>query len=102
MATITKQQAVDRLAQAIEKSNADDIVETYKEVFPAVPVADVKAKAPPALLQEIMAHVGAGLYVEEILDLWRVVFPWSRRVWFDEEEGLLHLEEESEWVSQAE
>ena len=34
MATITKQQAIDRLTQFVEKAQRDDLVEIYSELFP--------------------------------------------------------------------
>ena len=38
--------------------------------------------------------------MEEILDLRHVILPKHRKVWFDEEEGLLHYDEEIEQVGQ--
>jgi hypothetical protein len=42
-----------------------------------------------------------GLEVEEILALWSVVFPKQRRVWFDEDESLVHYDEKTEPVGKA-
>ena len=86
MATITKRQAVDRLTEAIRKARPDDLVEIHNELFPEKPTTDIDN----------------GLEVEEILDLWHVIFPKHRTVWFEEEEGLLHYAERIEQVSQAE
>ena len=45
-----------------------------------------------------------GLEAEEIPDLWNVIFPYHRSVWFDEEEGLLHYDKDgtsfTDWAMQ--
>ena len=102
MATITKQQAVDRLTQAVREANLDDLVEIHNELFPEKPITEDEAKQDPStLVQKIVAHIDRGLEVEEILDLRYVILPKHRRVWFDEEEGLIHYDEEIEPVGQA-
>ena len=80
----------------------DDLVEIYNELFPEQPTTEHEAKEDPsALVKKIVAHIDRGLEVEEILDLRYVILPKHRRVWFDEEEGLIHYDEEIEPVSQA-
>lgn len=102
MATITKRQAVDRLTQAVREAHPDDLVEIHNELFPEKPTTEQESKEdPPALDKKIVAHIDDGLEVEEILDLWHVIFPKHRRVWFDEDAGLLHYAEKIEPVSQA-
>ena len=102
MATITKQQAVDRLTQAVKKAPPDDLVEIYNELFPEKPINEDEAKKDPsALVKKIVAHIERGLEVEEILDLRYAILPKHRRVWFDEEKGLFHYDEEIEPVGQA-
>ena len=103
MATITKQQAVDRLTPAVSEARPDDLVEIYNELFPGNPATEDEANTnPSALLEKIVAHIDNGLEVQEILDLWHVIFPKHRRVWFDEDECLLHYAEKIEQVSQTE
>jgi hypothetical protein len=103
MATITKQQAVDRLTEAVKTAHPDDLVEIHNELFPREPTTEDKAKEDPAaLVQKIIAHIDRGLEVEEILDLRYVILPKHRGVWFDEEEGLIHYDEKIEPVGQAE
>jgi hypothetical protein len=102
MATITKQQAVDRLTEAVEKAQPDDLVEIHNELFPDAPTTENEAKQhPSALVEKVLAHINNGLELEEILDLRTFIFPKHRRVWFDEEDGLIHYDEKSEPVSQA-
>jgi len=102
MATITKQQAVHRLTEAIRKASADDLVEIYNELFPEKPTTEAEAHASAALAEKIVGHIDSGLEVEEVLDLWHVIFPKHRRVWFDEDESLLHYAEKFEQMSQTE
>ena len=102
MATITKQRAVDRLTHAVKEADADDLVEIYNELFPAEPTTEEQAHAGPfSLVERIVAHIARGLEVEEILDLWNVIFPTHRRVWFDEDEGLMHYDEKIETVGRV-
>jgi hypothetical protein len=97
MATITKQQAVDQLNQAVGEAGPDDLVEIYNELFPKTPTTEDQANEnPTALLKTIRAHIDRGLEVEEILDLWNVIFPTHRGVWYDEDEGLIHYDEKLE------
>jgi hypothetical protein len=102
MATITKRQAVDRLTQAVKEAHPDDLVEIHNELFPEKPATEDEANEDPALLVvKIVAHIENGLEVQEILDLWNVIFPKHRRVWFDEDDGMIHYDEKIEPVGQA-
>ncbi len=102
MATIKEQQAVEQLTQAVRAAHPDDLVEIYNELFPEAPAAEDKAaENPAALVDKIIAHINVGLEVEEILDLWNVVFPEHRRVWFDEDACLIHYDENVERVGQS-
>src|SRR5947207_629557 len=90
MATITKRQAVDRLTQAVREARPDDLAEIHNELFPEKPATEDEAKKDPsALVKKIVAHIDRGLEMEEILDLRHVILPKHRKVWFDEEEGLI-------------
>ncbi len=102
MATIAKPKAVSRLSEAIKKAQPDDLVEIYNELFPEKPTTEARAtEDPSALVDSIIAHIGRGLEVEEILDLWNVIFPMHHRVWFDEDEDLIHYAEKSEPVGRV-
>jgi hypothetical protein len=101
MPTITKQQADKRLAEAVGEAHADDLAEIYNELFPEQPVGEKEANTNrAAVVGKIVKHIDNGLEVEEILDLWNVIFPMHRSVWFDEEEGLIHYDEAIEPASQ--
>jgi hypothetical protein len=100
---MTKQQAVDRLTQAVRTAQPDDLAEIHNELFPEKPTTEAEAKKyPSALVEKILAHIENGLEVDEILDLRFVILPKHRGIWFDEEEGLIHYDEKIEPVGQAE
>jgi hypothetical protein len=102
MATTTKQHAVDLLTEAIKTAYPDDLVEIHNELFPERPTTEDEAKAHPSILiKKIIAHIDKGLEVQEILDLWNVIFPRHRSVRFDEDEGLIHYDEKTQPVGQA-
>ncbi len=102
MATITQQQAVARLTQAVREARADELVEIYNELFPEEPTTEHAANEDPSgLLEKIIAHIDNGLEMEEILALWHVIFPKLRRVSFDEDDGLIHYHEKTEPAGQV-
>ncbi len=53
-----------------------------------------KTSAPPPVASEIARHIRSGLEAEEIVDLWNVVFPEDRNVWYDEEAKSILFNEE--------
>ncbi|HEY7330665.1 MAG TPA: hypothetical protein VH592_23700 [Gemmataceae bacterium] len=100
MPAITKDRAVHLLTKAIEKAHSDDLVEIYNELFPEQPTTESAAKtAPGTLVQRILDHINRGLEIEEILDLWNVIFPEHHDVWFDEQESRFHYEEDRQPVT---
>jgi hypothetical protein len=94
MPAIKKDQAVSKLTDAIRALQPDDVADIYNELFPEAPsdVSSVK-KDPGRFQKQIIDHIDKGLELEEILDLWRVLFPKDRRVHFDEETKELKYKE---------
>lgn len=88
MPAITKHQAAEKLAAVVSKAKPSDLAEIYAELFPEMPSA-----APPAA-SDIAEHIRSGLAAEEIVDLWNVVFPQDRNVWYDEEAKEIRYNEE--------
>lgn len=87
MPALSKNEASEKLARGVEKAKPSDLPEIYSELFPE--------KAPSAHLdaKEIAKHIRNGLEAEEIVDLWNVVFPEDRNVWYDEEAKSIHFNE---------
>ncbi len=88
MPALSKDEAAERLADGVERAKPSNLPEIYAELFPerlpgATPVAS-----------EIARYIRGGLEAEEIVDLWNVVFPEDRNVWYDEETRAVHFNEE--------
>jgi uncharacterized Fe-S radical SAM superfamily protein PflX len=92
---ITRKTAIELLAKAIEQASPDDLADFHNELFPENPVEPDQAVR---LAEKVLAHVTNGLEVDELLDLWPVVFPQYRALEFDEEQDSLHYEERRELV----
>ncbi len=88
MPALSKTEAIEKLAKGVEKAKPSDLVEIYCELFPERP-----SPAHP-VASEIARHVRGELEAEEIVDLWNVVFPDDRNVWYDEEATAIHYNEE--------
>jgi hypothetical protein len=88
MPALSKNNATEKLAAVVEKSKASDLSEIYAELFPEKP-----PNASPSA-SHLAEHVRSGLKAEEIVDLWNVVFPSDRNVWYDEEKNEIHYNEE--------
>lgn len=103
MPTITRDRAVHLLTGAVQKAHPDDLAEIYNELFPEEPTTEGEArKAPGTLVQRVVDHINNGLEVEEILDLWNVIFPEHHDVWFDEEGDTFHYGEGRQPATRAE
>ena len=87
MPSVSTSEAAERLAANVEKARPDILGEIYAELFPAKP-----SPVPPAA--DIARYVRSGeLAVEELVDLWNVVFPRDRNVHYDEETGAIRFNE---------
>jgi len=88
MPALSRAEAAEKLARGVERAKASDLPEIYSELFPERP-----SPAPP-VASEIAKCIRSGLEAEEIVDLWNVVFPEDRNVWYDEEAKAIHFNEE--------
>lgn len=98
---MTRTEAISRMSAEIETFDRDDLVEVHNELFPESPrSADDASLDVGELLAEIRTQIQSesGLADEEIADLWNVVFPKDRNVWYDGENQSLHVNEEPEYV----
>lgn len=88
MPALSQKEATERLALVVEKATPSALAEIYDELFPQQPkAADLSAG-------ELASHIRGGLAGEEIADLWNVVFPKDRNVWYDDESSAIHYNEE--------
>ena len=88
MPALSKAEAAERLAARVEKAKPSQLPEIYTELFPE------KTPAAPPVASEIAKLIRGGLEVEEIVDLWNVVFPEDCNVWYDDEAKAIHFNEE--------
>ena len=88
MPALTKNQAVEQLAVVVETVKPSTLAEVYAELFPETP------SSPPPSAKDVAQHIRNSLEAEEIVDVWNVVFPSHRNVWYDEEENQIHYNEE--------
>jgi hypothetical protein len=88
MPVLSRAEAAERLAASVEKAKPSALAEIYSELFPERP------PAPSPVASEIARHIRSGLEAEEIVDLWNVVFPADRHVWYDEETEAIRFNEE--------
>ena len=100
MPVITKEQALELLTNEVQdKLGADELLEVYNEVFPDDPYTaeEVEEDSGP-LIEQLVDHINGGLEIDEVMDLWRLIFPKHRNVWYDDEEERIHYNEEPEAV----
>src|SRR5690242_17667005 len=103
MGTIKADRAVALLTEAVQKAPCDDLAELSNELFPEEPTTeDEVIKSTYALIARVVDHLQRGLEIEELVDLWHVVFPEHRGLWFDEDAGLFHYQEEPQPANRAE
>lgn len=89
MPAITRAQATEKLAEAVEGVRATALPEIYAELFPEQRIPN------NPVASEMARYIRQHLEGEEVVDLWNVVFPDDSNVWFDEEGNSLHFNEES-------
>ena len=87
MPSLSKVDAAEKLAIAVEKVKPTALPEIYAELFPQLPSSS------PLVKSEIVEYIRNKLEVEEIVDLWNVVFPEDRHVWYNEETKAIHYNE---------
>ena len=100
MPVVTKDKALDLLTNEVEeKLGADELLEVYNEVFPDDPYAGEEAhNTSGPLVERLVDHINSGLEIDEVIDLWGLIFPKHRNVWYDDEEERIHYNEEAEAV----
>jgi hypothetical protein len=102
MAEIARDQAVQRLTQALAPMGPDDLVEVHNELFPGQPATEDQARKDRSrLLDRITDHIRHGLEPEEIVALWPLVFPTHWKVVYDDETNTIQYRDEAEPVEYA-
>jgi hypothetical protein len=101
MPVVTKDQALELLAHEVrEKFGADEVLEVYNELFPDHPYPQEKAHEDVTpLIEQLVDYFNSGLEIDEVVDLWGLIFPRHRNIWYDEEVEGVHYNEKSDAVS---
>jgi hypothetical protein len=100
MPVVTKEQALELLTTEVqEKLGADELLEVYNEAFSddSYTAEEVEEDSGP-LIEQLVDHINGGLEIDEVMDLWGLIFPKHRNVWYDDEEERIHYNEEPEVV----
>lgn len=99
MPVIPKKEATQKILDEVKRLQTYDLVEAFNELQPGSPKSsDDTTIDKDELVQTISSQINAGLEVEELIDLWNVVFPQDRNVWYDEETDALHVNAEPEHI----
>jgi hypothetical protein len=86
MRTLPKIEAVAKLTHQIAGMRPDDLAAVFEELFPSESISEKEVGTrEEEILGRISDHIGRGLETEELVDLWNVVFPESRKVTYDED-----------------
>ena len=88
MPVLSTREAAERLVKGVEAAKPTTLGEVYSELFPE------QASVSHPAARDLVEHIRRGLAAEEIVDLWNVVFPDDRNVWYDEEDKAIHYNEE--------
>lgn len=100
MPSVAKEDAVERLVEAIQAFPAHDLAEVHNELFPFATIdANSTASDPENIRAAIADYLRKCAEPEEIVDCWNVVFPEHHHVRYDESEaseGRLEFFEESD------
>jgi hypothetical protein len=102
MPEIALADAVRRLTEKVRGMELDDLRDTHNELFPQAPIPPIDPSSHGAgVRQKVLAYLADAVVVEEILDLWSVVFPEAWNVYYDDETGTIHYLVEPEAIQQA-
>lgn len=88
MPALPLHEAAEKVAQGVESARPTVLREIYSEIYPEKPPVESPSAA------ELARLVRGELEPEEIVDLWNVVYPADRNVWYDEEDEQVHYNEE--------
>jgi hypothetical protein len=95
MPALSTSEAAERLAIGVEEAKPTTLMDIYTELFPEKPEAAVPSAT------DLARHVRNGLEAEELVDLWNVVFPADRNVWYDEQDEKIHYNAEALGYAEA-
>ena len=94
--------AVQTLSEKVRAMDLDDLRDAHNELFPETPIPRIEPSSQGiGVRQKVLTYLAGTLAVEEILDLWSVVFPEAWNIYYDDETGKIHYLLEPEAIQQA-
>jgi hypothetical protein len=98
MPAVTNDKALELLTKAVQDQlETSELLEVYNELFPATPYTSAAAQVDAEPLRtRLVDYFNNGLAIDEVTDLWRLIFPEHRNIWYDEEAERLHYSEKAE------
>jgi hypothetical protein len=102
MPEVAPADAVRALIEKVQAMDLDDLRDTHNELFPRTPIPPIDPSSQGAgVRQKVLAYLAGEVAVEEILDLWSVVFPDAWNVYYDDETRTIHYVVAPEAIQQA-
>jgi len=96
MPALKRNQVIDLLTRAVKQDlNADDLLQVHKELFLDNSLNQEEFYDDDARTAEILEYINGDLAVEDLIDLWNLIYPKHRHVWYDEQAEKFHYNEES-------
>jgi hypothetical protein len=85
MPTFTMARAKAKLARAVQKASPEQLEVYHDEMFPYQPVPS------PVPAEKLVRYIREELEPGSAVDIWHVIFPQDRYIWYDEEEHVIHV-----------
>jgi len=100
MHTVTKAEAIERIAKAVEIAPVDLLVDVYREFHPLKPRLKISEVKPEILARELVGCIRTDTEMDQMVDLWHVMFPLDRKVRWDEDDQVLRYMDRETWLEQ--
>jgi hypothetical protein len=97
MPVLTRDQVIEFLTKVVEEDlHTDDLLQVHNELFPDDPVTEEEVYEDVIPVTErVVDYINSDLPVEDLLDLWNLIYPKHRHVWYDDQAERFHYNEES-------
>ena len=91
MPTTSLAEAGWAIGDKVEVMGLDDLRDAHNEMFPATPIQPIDSRSEEASIrQKMIAYLRADIAVQEVLELWSIIFPETHSVHQDDETGMIH------------
>lgn len=89
MPALSTDKVIERLTRKIQDEfDPDELLEVHNELFEDDPYTPEEAHDNPfQITEQLIDHLNGDLDPEEMLQMWNLVSPGDRHVWYDEEKA---------------